>query len=60
MVTPYSGGSSPVTIQLTINIQGNATPETVEALQAQGEDIAQLVQEALLNIIDDQKRRAMA
>ena len=60
MVTPYGGGDSPVTIQLSINIQGNATPETVEALQAQSEDIARLVQEAMLNMMADQKRRAMA
>ena len=60
MVTPYGGGDSPVTIQLSINIQGNATPETVEALQAKSEDIARLVQEAMLNMMADQKRRAMA
>ena len=60
MATPYGSGDSPVTIQLSINIQGNATPETVEALQAQSEDIARLVQEAMLNMMADQKRRAMA
>lgn len=60
MVTPYGGGDSPVTIQLSINIQGNATPETVEALQAQGEDMAQKIREILMDMMDDRKRRAMA
>lgn len=61
MVTPISsGGNSPVTIQVSFNIQGNATPETVESLRMFGDDFAERVWEVVSNKMTDQTRRAMA
>lgn len=60
MIAPYGGGNSPVTIKVSFNIQGNATPETVESLRMFGDDFAERVWEVVSNKMTDQARRAMA
>ena len=60
MIAPYGGGNSPVTIKVSFNIQGDATPETVESLRMFGDDFAERVWEVVSNKMTDQARRAMA
>ena len=62
LVAPVTGSESgsPVSIQISFNIQGNATPETVASLQEFGDDFAQRVQDVVSGMLADRERRRMA
>ena len=62
LVAPVGGGESgsPVSIQISFNIQGNATPETVASLQEFGDDFAQRVQDVVSGMLADRERLRMA
>lgn len=52
------GGYGGISLQITFQIEGNATPETVEALRAYGDDFAARVLEVLEEAGIDAERRA--
>ena len=56
-ISAVGGGNSPVSIQITFDINGNATPETVESLRAYGDDFADRVLEVLADAGVDVARR---
>ncbi len=62
LVAPVTGSESgsPVSIQVSFNIQGNATPETVASLQEFGDDFAQRVQDVVSGMLADRERLRMA
>ena len=61
LVAPVGGAdNSPVSIQVSFNIQGNATPGTVASLREFGYDFAQRVQDVVSGMLADRERRRMA
>lgn len=55
---PAAGGSPAPSIQVVIQISGNATPETVSALQEYGDDFAARVLEVIEDARADVERKA--
>lgn len=58
LVAPVSGANSPVTIQVSFNIQGTASPETVASLQEFGSEFAEHVLDVIEQHNIDVARRA--
>lgn len=58
LVPPVSGANSPVTIQVSFNIQGTASPETVASLQEFGSEFAEHVLDVIEQHNIDVARRA--
>lgn len=56
-VSATSDSKAPVSIQITFDIGGNVTPETVESLRAYGDDFADRVLEVLADAGVDAARR---
>ena len=56
MLSPTAGSAPPVTV--TFQIQGNATPETVQALRGFADEIVSTVLDALDEASEDARRRA--
>lgn len=56
-VLSAADSKAPVSIQITFDIDGNATPETVESLRAYGDDFAERVLEVLADAGVDAARR---
>lgn len=58
LVPPAGGANSPVTIQVSFNIQGTASPETVASLQEFGSEFAEHVLDVIEQHNIDVARRA--
>ena len=58
LVPPAGGANSPVTIQVSFNIQGTASPETVASLQEFGSEFAEHVLDVIEQHNIDVTRRA--
>nr|DAI28698.1 MAG TPA: minor tail protein [Caudoviricetes sp.] len=58
LVPPAGGANSPVTIQVSFNIQGTASPETVASLQEFGSEFAEYVLDIIEQHDIDVARRA--
>lgn len=56
---PAGGGGGYPPITLTVQVQGNATTETVDALSAKAQDIVNMVLDALDERTEDEKRCSM-
>ena len=53
-----SGEIPPIVIENTFHIEGNATPETIAALEAYGDSLKDVVKEALEEISENAARTA--
>lgn len=51
------GGSSPIAVEVNIQVEGNATDQTVEALYAYGEEFTERVRSVIAEVQDDDARR---
>ena len=51
------GGSSPITVEVNIQVEGNASDQTVEDLYAYGEEFTERVRSVLAEVQDDDARR---
>ncbi len=56
--TRYSdGGSSPISVEVNIHVEGNASDQTVESLYAYGEEFSERVRSVIAEVQDDDARR---